>query len=586
MLDNLGSSLELIDSDRLTYEPQRLSTQKSTDILSLRLSRNPTNVSELTRIITGIKDDLQIDNEDLESYKDRFPEQKLAELLEISSRYAGSEALSESENASQETKDHPIDGPFAFLQAFLVMLQMLSTWGVNAAFGVILDYYLDSNSFPGTTMYEYALMGGAIVFLAQVLAPLTVFLIKFCGQKKVLSVGIILQTAGYILASICKEFWQVFICEGIMIGLSFTLLFIPGTFILPTWFDKRKSAAMGLAVAGSGLGGVVFSLSLNKVIQETGNQKWGLRMIGIVTFTVSSIATIFMRPRNDSTNQRPPFTKKNVMIHLKAIFDFSEFKQYPFILIAVWFGITVMSYVIILYSFANYVTGIGLSTAQASNLVAIINAAQVVGRPLMGQIGDTWGRYNTTGILCAYAGILVFAFWMNATTYAELIVLSIMVGLAIGVGSTMAQSLVLDLLEVIGRESKLPAAWSAMNIVVGLFTLPAEVIGLALKTTGKKNNFVDAQIFSGCCYFFSLLIILVIREWNVRQVLHNRKKKAIEQLDTIHEDYGAADAGLGEEKVHDFEEILLLQARIDRYDHLLGKTPLKYLMRMVYPIRV
>lgn len=589
MLTSLVSSLELIKSDELVYKPQQLATQKSNDLQGVGLSRNTTNVSEIVKIITAIKDDHQLDNQDLESYKERFPEQAFVETLDISSRYAKSKAPSDHVLATEETEeDHPIDGMFAFWQAFLVMLQMLSTWGVNASFGVILDYYLDSDSFPETSMYEYALMGGVIVFLAQFLAPLSVLLVKFCGQTQVLVVGIILQTAGYILASICKEFWQVFICEGIMIGLSFTLIFLPGTFILPTWFDKRKSAAMGIAVSGSGLGGVIFSLSLNKVIQESGNQKWGLRMIGIVTFAVSSFATMFMRPRNNHKTQRPAFTQDNLIVHLRAIFDLSEFKNYIFVLLAIWFGIVMMAYVIILYSFANYVTGIGLSSAQASNLLAIINAAQVVGRPSMGQIGDAWGRYNTAVCVCAYVGLLVFAFWMNATTYAELIVLSIMLGLAVGVGSTMAQSLALDSLELIGRSSKLPAVWSFMNIAVGLFSLPAEVIGLKLKTTEKANNFKHAQTFAGCCFFADMVILLVIREWSVRKVFEQRMKKAVEEL-SCNQDVGEMNAQVKEfehDRVTENEDCTVLQMRIDRYNRLLGKSPLMFVVRMFYPLRV
>lgn len=584
MLISPTSSLGLTKSEDLNYDPQPFAEQKSVHSQSFSLSRKSTNVSELSKIVTAIKDDHEQDNEELEDYRNRFPEQILVEQLEISSKPAESEKGGD--DASEETmEDHPVDGLFAFWQAFLVMLQILSTWGVNAAFGVILDYYLDSNAFPGTSMYAYALMGGAIVFLAQFLAPISVLLVKFFGQTKVFVVGIILQTGGYVIASICKKFWQMLLCEGIMIGLSFTLIYLPGTFNIPTWFDKRKSAAMGIAVSGTGLGGVIFSLSVHKVIQDTGDQKWALRMMGIITFIISSFATVFMRPRNDHRTQKPSLNMENLITNLRSIVDFTEFRQYPFVLLAFWFGIVVMSYVIVQYSFANYATDIGLTSAQASNLLAILNGAQVIGRPAMGQLGDAWGRYNTAGFVCAYVGILIFAFWMVATTYAELIALAILLGLAVGVGSTMTQSLALDSLDLIDRANKLPAVWSIMNISVGLFSLPAEVIALKLKTTGKANNFKNAQIYSGCCLFAGVLIILVNREWSVRQVFRRRLNEATDQLNTNWntEENVTPDQEKGYvEGVDDS----LLQGRIDRYNHLLKNSPSMFFVRMFYPLRV
>lgn len=584
---SLELELELEKSGGFPYEPRPLSTHKPCD-QSSRLSRHATNISELSKIVSAIKDEHNLDNKELESYRDRFPEQTLMEQLEITSRLAESEMGRD--DVSEETQDdHPIDGIFAFWQAMLVLLQIFSTWGVNAAFGVFLNFYLGSDAFPGASMYAYALMGGVVVCLAQSLAPISVLLVKLFGQSQVLAVGILIQTLGYMLASICTEFWQIFLCEGVMAGLSFTMIFIPGTLILPTWFDKRKSAAMGLAVGGAGLGGVVFSLALNKVIQQTGDQKWALRMTGFITFAVSLFASYFLRPRN---NHKPPkvsykvtLTRQYLMTNLRAIFDLSAFKSYHFVLLATWFGVVVMAYVIVLYSYATYATQIGLSKVQASNLLAILNAAQVIGRPLLGQIGDGCGRYNTAGFICAYIGILIFGFWMNATTYAELIVLAILMGGPVGVGSTMAQSLALDSLELIGHSQKLPAVWSTFNIVVGLFSLPAEFIGLKLKTTGRSNNFAHAQIYAGCCFFGGLLILLVNREWAVRHVFKNRREQAMCALSTREGTLKNAEYCPGEEFADD-EDCALLQARIDRYNRLLGNSVLMYFVRMCYPLRI
>ncbi|KAF5209120.1 hypothetical protein E0198_004395 [Clavispora lusitaniae] len=562
-------SEKIQDSD---FVPQPLADSSS--CRSLHLSRNPTNVSELSRIITAIRDDHLLDNEEFEEYRDRLPEQTLVEQLD--SKQA--ETHIESETLKE---DHPIDGPFAFWQAFLVMLMMFSTWGVNAAFGVFLNYYLNSNAFPSATMYDYALMGGVIVFLAQFLAPLTVLAVKTVGQTPVNLLGITIQTLAYMLASVSTKFWEVFVCQGVMVGLSFAMIFIPGTLILPTWFRKQKSTAMGIAVAGGGLGGVVFALSLNRVIEETGNQKWALRMVGIISFCVSCFAAAFMRPRNpQKIPYRANLTKANILSNIKTILDISTFKEYPIALLALWFGIILIGYILVLYSFSNYAVSVGLTHTQASNLLAILNGAQVVGRPTVGQLGDIFGRYNTASFFCAYVAVLLFAFWLNASSYASLIVLAVLLGGPVGLGSTMAQSLALDSLELLDKPGQLPAVWSILNIVVGLFSLPAEVIGLKLKKGNGPKSYRNAQIFTGCCFTACLLIGLINREWAVRLTFIKRRRQTLEHLNTI---LNSENFSEDDEKS---EECILLQARLDRYDQLLKNGPICFFLRLFYPLRV
>ena len=84
---------------------------------------------------------------------------------------------------------------------------------------------------------------------------------------------------------------------------------------------------MGICVSGAGLGGLIFSLSVNKVIQETGNQRWALRMVGFVTLFSALLSALIMKPRNFT---QPPLkeslSKTFIIESVKAIFDVRVFK--------------------------------------------------------------------------------------------------------------------------------------------------------------------------------------------------------------------------------------------------------------------
>ncbi|GEQ67416.1 hypothetical protein JCM33374_g1081 [Metschnikowia sp. JCM 33374] len=172
-------------------------------------------------------------------------------------------------------------------------------------------------------------------------------------------------------------------------------------------------------------------------------------------------------------------------------------------------------------------------------------------------------------------------------------VLAVLVGGAVGIGSLMAQSLAFDVLSFRGTPEKIPAAWGGLNIIVSLFALPSEVIALKLQTHAGPRSFRHAQIFTGCCFFFGALLMLVNREWLIRQTLLARCKQAEEQLGELSagnvgpQENQEKEVGFGDEASHEPQESEeVLKERIYRYERLLQGSPVYFLVRMFYPIRV
>lgn len=589
MLSNSSISLDRSDPDL------RVQDFESGVIEELRgpRRRRQSNTSELSKIISGIKEDIQLDANNYEDYKSPPVEEALLEQFDQVSRKltANSGIPTPVDEKSivpcEKESDHPVDGGFAFWQAFLAMLMVFLTWGANAAFGVFLNLYLQSPMFLGTSMYDFALMGGLVVCLANLLCPFTVLLVKLFGQTQVLMAGIVIQTAGYLLAAQCTQFWQLFLCQGFMVGLSFALIFIPGTLVIPTWFDKHLALAMGLTVSGAGLGGLVFSFILNLIILVTHDQKWALRAVGFINLAISLFATLFMRVRN---KKRVSFKETLNMNFFKSafkiVFDVKIFQNYPLVLSALWFGIVLMGYVIVLYSMAPYASSEGLSAKQSTNILAVLNALQVVGRPAIGRLGDYLGRNNTAILVCLYAGILLLAFWLHAKDYPSIMVLAALIGAPAGVGSTMAQSMALDILKFEEIPYKLPAAWGGMNIVVSFFALPAEVIALKLKQGSGPGSYRHAQIFTACAFFAGALLLMVNREWLVRQSLSARRLESLEIISARQSCYlrsGGHDEKSDENEHLDLE---LVQERVNRHDRLLRRGPIYFLIRTFYPFKV
>lgn len=85
-----------------------------------------------------------------------------------------------------------------------------------------------------------------------------------------LYVGSFLVVFGMFMTSLCSQFWQVMLAQGICIGLGSGCLFIPSVGIVSTYFSTRKALATGLAVSGSSIGGVVYSIAFSQLQQQIG----------------------------------------------------------------------------------------------------------------------------------------------------------------------------------------------------------------------------------------------------------------------------------------------------------------------------
>ena len=76
------------------------------------------------------------------------------------------------------------------------------------------------------------------------------------------------RATSFIAASFAGSIWQLYLSQGVLTGLGLGAIFIPSVQVVPQWFLKRRSLAGGIASAGSGFGGLAFSLGTAAMIQH------------------------------------------------------------------------------------------------------------------------------------------------------------------------------------------------------------------------------------------------------------------------------------------------------------------------------
>lgn len=173
---------------------------------------------------------------------------------------------------------------------------MKNSFGYNYSWGVFLNLY-STQVYP-TQISTLSWIGSVCVSLFFILGPINQLVIEKMGYKYMLATGTVLCTAALILASFANQVWHVFLSQGVLFGLGASFVSFPCMGAAQQWFSERRGLAVGLAFAGSGVGGLVVSNISNACIKSIG-YRWALRIDGILVFVLLSFATCFVRPFGD-----------------------------------------------------------------------------------------------------------------------------------------------------------------------------------------------------------------------------------------------------------------------------------------------
>ena len=65
---------------------------------------------------------------------------------------------------------------------------------------------------------------------------------------------------GTMMLSISTKYYQIFLAQGVTVGLGQALTFTPSLSIVPPYFTTRRAFAMALASSGGSFGGVIYPL--------------------------------------------------------------------------------------------------------------------------------------------------------------------------------------------------------------------------------------------------------------------------------------------------------------------------------------
>lgn len=246
-----------------------------------------------------------------------------------------------------------------------------------------------------------------------------------------------------MMISICKEFYQFLLAQGVLLGISMALVTWPMLALVGKYIKVNRAAAMGIVLAGSSIGGVIWPIAIDRLIN---NPKigfpWTMRIVGFIMipcfiFTCAAakppVQPVINVENGDSKNANSENTasnKENPQNHKEE--SLALLRKPSLQLLCLGMFITYFGMFAPFFYTPSYAVDQGFSTSLAFYTVSIVNGASFFGRIVPGIIADRYGKFNCCIIANISAGIIALC-WTKVTSVAGLVIWSAAYGFASGV---------------------------------------------------------------------------------------------------------------------------------------------------------
>lgn len=339
---------------------------------------------------------------------------------------------------------------------------------------------------------------GAYSLSTIVLGAFSIVLGWLCdryGPRVTLTICGILSGVGIILLSNVSTLWQLYLFFGIILGLGLGA-YVPLVTTVSAWFDSRKGLALGIVVAGIGLGPTIIAPIASHLISLYGWRQT-YTILGLTTGILIVIASQFLRSGpgtldiiyseessipgphtadDKSATDKPPCKETEWTLKSAA-------KDKTFWLIVTSYSFWCLAIISIPVHIVPFITDMGISSVHAANILALITGSSCIGRIAMGAISDKIGRKRVMNI-CLTVNAIALVWLVAADNIWMFSLFAIVYGLTYGGCVPQWAALVGDLFG-------LSAMGTIFGTIIFLVTIPGAVgpilFGYIFDVTGSYD---------------------------------------------------------------------------------------------------
>jgi len=312
--------------------------------------------------------------------------------------------------------------------------------------------------------------------------------------RSLIFVGSFLVVVGMFSTSFANDYWQIFLAQGLCVGLGTGCLFLPSLTVVATGFTKNRALAIGLVGAGGSVGSVIYPIVFSHLQPKIGFG-WTTRVITFINLFTLSISILIMQTR-------PPLAKKP-----RALIDLSAFRSLIFIIFSVGLFLTLLGLYIPFFYVIIYAERIlNIDKNLSFYVLVILNAASLFGRIIPGLVADHLGALNVTIACTLISSILTYA-WIAVHNLLGLIIFCILYGFSSGAVISLPATVVAGF----APDFQLIGTWMGMCYsLAGLGLLIGNPIDGAILNI-PENKFIGGLAFSASAILAGGLLFVIVR---------------------------------------------------------------------------
>lgn len=212
---------------------------------------------------------------------------------------------------------------------------------------------------------------------------------KFSLRVMLTSSGILLAI-GYLLMSQASSVLQIYVFYALAsLGLSFS--FIPAMSKVSSWFVEKRGLAIGITVAGFGLGGVAAPLVSQWLISLYGwHQSYAiLGLIGFIVIIPFAQLLRYAPPKMMVAGCTTESGQSSVARDFSYVEAIKSGQFWKFLSIMFCFGFSIQTVVV---HVVPYATDMGIAQTIAAGILSLIAGTSVIGRVGIGFVSDKIGN--------------------------------------------------------------------------------------------------------------------------------------------------------------------------------------------------
>lgn len=296
-----------------------------------------------------------------------------------------------------------------------------------------------------------------------------------------------------MLTSLCKEYYQFILAQGVLGGLMNGLTYTPALTAVNQYFFKKRPLAMGIASSGSSLSGIIIPIALSRMLNQTTlGFGWSVRVIGFIMLTMSITACLTVTSNSPKRHSGSPFLVE-------------AWKHPAYTLQVIGLFLIVWAIFVPFFYIPVYAQSVGIGVDLSNYLISILNAGSMFGRLLGGAAANRIGRMNTLVGTSAICGILILC-WLPIKSHGGMIVFSVLFGFFSGTFVALFTATI----AMTAPQPNMIGSYMGMALgVLGVAALTGTPItGAMINDYGTYNACI---IFAGVCALAGAGIVLVAR---------------------------------------------------------------------------